>query len=365
MHRWSSANEHSDTDTDSDSSSEHGDERMNAIERWNDYARRQAAADAVEGPGANDNGLGLHNTRFQYHKRPQTSILMTDSLDRDPAVFPNPLTVRLKLPRVYRNIAQADIVQVRFMNGILPFSASRRNTTLYIGGATVTIPDGVYTLATLLTTINGLLPVGITMSYNPQTQLTVFTSAATFTLEGNGIAGRQSNWGLAWNLGFGGLSQTWTATETSPGVWTLTATALPRIYDDYFYLQLNTAEDLNMIDHTGPENVAVSQSSTGQVNHYFAKLLLNTYGGYCQTMVEMPKRFVPLLSRLERLDVTWVDRFGNPLSGYAGSLSCDWNLSLRFTEIVEGQAASAAATFSMAGGVNTDYAVDQNPPYYR
>jgi len=102
---------------------------------------------------------------------------------------------------------------------------------------------------------------------------------------------------------------------------------------------------MNSVDHTDLEDTAVSQDPTGQVSHYFAKLLLNDFGCYAQTMIESPKIFAPVLGRLDRLSFTWVDRSGNPLVG-PDATSCDWHMTLRIVEIQD--RASAASTLVRA-----------------
>jgi hypothetical protein len=105
-------------------------------------------------------------------------------------------------------------------------------------------------------------------------------------------------------------------------------------------------EHMNMVDHTSPENAGISQDSTGQVAHYFGKLLLNGFGCWAQTFVELPKTFRPALGRLDFLTFTWLDRFGQPFAG-PDAASCDWNMTVRVVEIAEGPSQTSALT--MAG----------------
>ena len=109
---------------------------------------------------------------------------------------------------------------------------------------------------------------------------------------------------------------------------------------DYIYLRLNEPEFMNTVDHTDLEDTAVSQDPTGQIAHYFGKLLLNDFGCYAQTFIESPKVFAPVLGRLDRLSFTWVDRYGNPFVG-PDALSCDWNMALRVVEIQDRADASS------------------------
>lgn len=308
--------------------------------------------------GATDK-LGIWNTEFRYAERRQTGVLMVDSLDRDWAAFPLPTSLRLHLPRTYRNVDRLDIVQIKFFNGIWPFSAQRKNTTLCITDVSgvshcATIPDGNYTIPSMINAINAALTplgLGITVSYNVAQGRFLFSSQTNpFTLAWPvGLSSQKlsagSSWGLGWNLGFGGPAADVPAILIN-GVWSAIASCCPRMCDDYFFLQLNFPEHMNMVDHTSPENYDISQESTGQVAHYFGKLLLNGFGCWAQTFIEMPKIFRPVLGRLDFLTFTWLDRSGSPLAG-PDAASCDWNMAVRTVEIAEGSSQTSALT--MAG----------------
>lgn len=297
--------------------------------------------------------LGLRNTQFRYAERRQTAVLMMDSLDRDFQAFPLPTSLVLHLPRRYRNVERLDIVQLRFFNGLYPFSFARGNTTLYIGSTLVKIPDGNYTVAQLIAALNTALTAagtGVTASFDANKGLITLSSGVPFALNFlTGLlptqASANSGWGLGWNLGFGGPAANY------PLATSHTATCLPRVYDEYIYLQLNVPDHMNMVDHTSPENTSISQESTGQTAHYFGKLLLNNFGCWCQTFVEMPKVFRPVLGRLDRLTVTWLDRYGQPFTVASGAASCDWHMTVRVVEIAEGPTATSALT--MARGLGT------------
>jgi hypothetical protein len=306
--------------------------------------------------GATHN-LGLRNTSFQYETRRQTGVLMLDSLDRDFQAFPLPTSLTLHLPRTYRNVERLDIVQLRFFNGLFPFSAARGNTTIYINTTPYSIPDGNYTITQLISALNTAFtnpPAGVTASFDANKGRVILTCGGSFALNfKTGLLPTQlsanSGWGLGWNLGFGGP-----AMDLS-GATSYTAPCAPRIYDEYIYLQLNVPEHMNMVDHTSPENTSITQESTGQTAHYFGKLLLNNFGCWSQTFVEMPKIFRPVLGRLDRLTVTWLDRYGQPFPPPApplidvGAQSCDWHMTVRVVEIAEGPTATSALT--MAGGL--------------
>jgi hypothetical protein len=319
-------------------------DQLRARRSGNPQPRVGAAAGATH-------NLGLRNTSFQYETRRQAGVLMMDSLDRDFQAFPLPTSLVLHLPRTYRNVERLDIVQLRFFNGLYPFSVARLNTTMYIDGIPVTIPDGNYTIGQLIAALNAAMVtagVPVTASFNANTGKVTLTGGGPFTLNFlTGLlpsqASANSGWGLGWNLGFGGPAANYT------GATSYTASCLPRIYDEYIYLQLNVPDHMNMVDHTSPENATISQESTGQTAHYFGKLLLNNFGCWSQTFVEMPKIFRPVMGRLERLTVTWLDRYGQPFVVGTGAASCDWHMTVRVVEIAEGPTATSALT--MAGGL--------------
>lgn len=324
------------------------DGRLQAMDQW----RREAHVwingpgrqPIVEGPGRQETHLGISNTAIEFAEHRPTHVIMVDSLDRDQRSYPLPTQFKLRLPRPYRNIVRIDIVQIKMMCGFYPFSAARGNTTLrLVEGAntfTVTIADGAYTLNHLLDELGVKLnSVGATgqysVTYNPTAgRITIATTnAVSFSLafQTQAPADKQdaySNWGLGWNLGFGGQP------VNTPSAVSHTATALPRLVDDYIFLRMNETEHMNSVDHTDLEDNQVIQDSTGQVSHYFGKLLLNHFGCYAQTFIESPKEFQPVLGRLDRLSFEWVDRSGNVLVG-ADAATCDWNMTLRVTEVKE------------------------------
>ena len=365
----------SDTDTESTAGSETGSEFPNiaykptqntithadALQQWASFAK--SSTDVIEtfqdtinnsdDPVPKDTIIGLSNTTLKFEERKQTHIIMVDSLDRDQHSYPLPTQFRLKLPRIYKNVERIDILNVKFFCGIYAISASRKNNTLWLsdinGQRPIVIPDGTYTLPILMSTLSAELNTGTvkyTATFNAITGRIQIKGSSIFSLLFYSKAlplynqTAYSEWGLGWVLGWGGqpVDQT--------GKTSYTANNFPRIIDDYIYLQLNDTERMNSIDHTDVENSSTSQESTGQVAHYFGKLLLNTFGCYAQTFVEAPKHFAPVLGRLDRLNFTWTDRRGNPLLG-PDAASCDWHMALRVTEIVEAPTASSTLMQSM------------------
>lgn len=320
------------------------DPQMAALEAWRQPAtnrlRPRLTAPTSTAP------LGIFNTAMKFERVRQTHVLMLDSLDRDQQVWPLPTQLRLRLPRVYKNVERIDIVQLKLINGLYGFTEARGNTTLWIseGGAAaiqVTIPDGTYTIcslcATLTASLNAASTLTYTVSYSPTTGRVSVAATGAFTLlfKSRIAPGQEtaySGWGLGWNLGFGGAPQDISGNST--------ASCLPRLFDDYVFLRLNDSEQMNSIDHTELEVGTLTQSSTGQVDHYFGKLLLNSFGCWSQTFVEAPRLFQPVLGRLERLSVDWLDRWGRVLTG-PDAASCDWHMTVRIVELIERPAATA------------------------
>jgi hypothetical protein len=346
----------SETETDQSSSgsetssdAESHDARMSAVDAWRAQGQAWLSGPGrtvvAEGPGRADNRLGMWNTAFEYKEERRVSVLMLDSLDRDQSVYPFPTTMRLKLPRVYRNVERIDICQIKFLNALYAISAARSNNRMWIddgtGPVAIDISDGTYTGQQMVDALSAQLSLyGISVSYDCVRGRFVFSSVATFDLLWTIDAGvGPTEWGLGWVLGFGGAAADMT------GATRYVASHMPRLFDDYLFLRLNDSEKMNDVDHTDLENAALAQESTGQVGHYFGKLLLNNFGCWSQTFIEAPKRFRPVLGRLERLNLDWVDRHGQPLAT-PDAASCDWHMTVRITEIVEGPSATSSLAMS-------------------
>lgn len=353
----------SESGTETDYSSESGDEQMDGLALWQAAARDSvllqppsrsslpAFGDVVaSSPEAVETDNGMFNTKLTFEEKQKTHVIMVNSLDRDQSVYPLPTQMRVKLPRVYKNVERIDILQIKFFCALYAISAARGNNYILLAsGAVATIPDGTYLLSQLMVALQAALTaagvVGCTVTFNPVRGRMTIAATANFGLSfSSGIKAvinrsAYSEWGLGWNLGWGGQ-----ATNLS-GSATYTADHFPRLSEDYIYLLMNETEHMNAVDHTDVEKTGRTQDSTGQVSHYFGKLLLNNFGCWAQTFIEAPKAFKPVLGRLERLDFTWVDRHGNPLNGLDAA-SCDWHMALRVTEIVEVPTADSTLTQS-------------------
>lgn len=331
------------------SASDSGQSRIRAADAWRNQLREAfVAGPSIPGPTAEiGHDLTYNQTSLAFESTRPVQVLTVDSMDRDPLVYPNPLSFKLKLPQVYKNVARLDIVQIKMMSGLYTLTAAKGNTTLSLYDSigalvSVTIPDGTYSATVLASTLTKALKAATTtqtytVTYTAPTGRFSITSTAKFRLPfaSNLSTPANSAWGLGWNLGFGGAPLDLSAATTQ------TATYMPRLTTDYIYLRLNDTENMNTVDSTGPEDLAVSLNSTGQTAQYFGKLLLNDFGSYAQTFLEAPKIFKPVLSRLDRLSFDWVDRLGNPITGQ-DALSCEWHMTIRIIQLKDAQTDSSA-----------------------
>ena len=356
-------------ETESDLTEESADEQMDGLTLWREAAQSrlpQPVRSSLPPTGidlSEEMRPALHDvvTGDQFHEHRVTSVVMVDSLDRDQQVWPSPTVMALKLPRVYKNIERIDIVQVKFFCGYFMISAARKNNTIKVSDAAlpqtisnsfvVTIPDGTYSLQQMINTLSAALTAAsnvvpgtgkiYTVTYSSTTGRFTISATGSFTIFfKSGVpypswSTKYSEWGLGWNLGWGG--QPADISSNPPvllgGLGWITADHFPRLSDDYIYLQLTNTKNMNTVDHTGLENTKLTQESGGQVAHYFGKLLLNNFGCWAQTFVEAPKIFKPVEGQLEQLYFTWTDRNGRTLA-WPGATSCDWHMTLRITEVV-------------------------------
>jgi hypothetical protein len=375
------SDEESEASTDStatDSSTEERiahDGRIQAVDQWRAHAMSWISgpgrAPVLEGPGQADTGLGITNTKTDFVERRETCVLMVDSLDRDPLVYPYPTQCRLKLPRVYRNVERIDIVQIKLLSGFYTFAAARGNLKMIVvdisGGTTasytIRIEEGSYSITQLMESLSDAMTAGssanglgfvytasfdcvrgrVSLAATDVSGAPMFFALPFASSLSPLLRDQPTEWGLGWNLGFGG------AARDLSGATFYTASVFPRLHVDYIFLRLNDTEYMNTIDHTAPENTKVAQDSTGEVAHFFGKLLLNQFGCYAQTFIESPKRFHPVLGRLERLNFEWTDREGRVLASPEVA-ACDWHMTLRITEIVETARDTSALVRASVGG---------------
>jgi hypothetical protein len=131
-------------------------------------------------------------------------------------------------------------------------------------------------------------------------------------------------WGLGWNLGF--------KKEDTPYLTTLVSNTFIKIFDDYIYLRLNPEMNMNSMGVSSKENLALSRETFAEDKKYFAKILLNNFGGFCRAAVQMPKDFSPTLGKYETLSMQLVDRNGLQLVNE----DCEYDIVMQINEVVDG-----------------------------
>ncbi len=127
-------------------------------------------------------------------------------------------------------------------------------------------------------------------------------------------------WGLGWNLGF--------IKADTPYLTTQISNTFIRITQEFIYLKLNDEMNLNTLGVSTKENLSLTREPFAESNKYFAKILLNNFGGFCRAAVQMPKNFSPVLGQFLTLSLQLVDRNGNPIDNN----DCDYDIVMEITE---------------------------------
>jgi hypothetical protein len=138
------------------------------------------------------------------------------------------------------------------------------------------------------------------------------------------FAQRYDEWGLGWNLGFPKLD--------TPYLINLVSSTFIRILEDYIYLRLNPEMNLNTMGVSTKEDLSLTRDTFAEERKYFAKILLNNFGGFCRAAVQMPKDFNPYLGKYELLSLQLVDRNGVQIS----NVDCEYDIVMQITEVVDG-----------------------------
>lgn len=144
----------SDSDSDSDSESGSESDTSSIISTGNQPNYRQFASDLqlakAAGQDFPDTPLQIQYTslgtygpspltdpsgdfpKIKSEKKTITGIVMLDSRNRDTNVFPQPTAVTLRLPRVYKNVTNFQIIQIKLLSAFLYFRADKNNLTVSI-----------------------------------------------------------------------------------------------------------------------------------------------------------------------------------------------------------------------------------------
>lgn len=131
-------------------------------------------------------------------------------------------------------------------------------------------------------------------------------------------------WGLGWNLGFPKEDTSYLVTQISD--------TFIRITQDYIYLRLNPEMNLNTMGLSKKEDLALSREPFSEDTKYFAKIILNNFGGFCRAAVQMPKQFNPVLGKYDTISLELIDRNGNRID----NADCDYDIVIEFAEVMDG-----------------------------
>ncbi len=128
------------------------------------------------------------------------------------------------------------------------------------------------------------------------------------------------DWGLGYNLGYAKVDTPYSTYHQ--------ATSFYKILEDYIYLRLNPEYQMNRLDTTFKENFKVTRDSTGQINNFHGKLLLNDFNTYSRSFVSNQVTFNPPIGRLDQMYFEWVNVVGDRIDDF----DCEWSCSLNVTE---------------------------------
>jgi len=129
-------------------------------------------------------------------------------------------------------------------------------------------------------------------------------------------------WGLGWYLGF-------KKADTYPPRVSVASDTFIAIIQNYIYLRLNPAYNINALAVSGKETLSDTRESAGQEAKYFSKILLNNFGSFSQAAVQLQKTFRPVVGQMETLQCQLVDKNGNQLV----NADCEYDMTLNFTEV--------------------------------
>jgi len=134
---------------------------------------------------------------------------------------------------------------------------------------------------------------------------------------------QDDQWGLGWYLGFPKL----TVPVIGPRTLVTSATFI-RIVQQYIYLRLNPAQNVNTLAVSAKEDLSQTRESQGMDTQYFTKIILNDFASYCRAGVQLDKIFSPVLGKYEVIECQLTDQNGNTLS----NVDCDYDMVIQITE---------------------------------
>lgn len=128
------------------------------------------------------------------------------------------------------------------------------------------------------------------------------------------------DWGLGYNLGYAKID--------TPFSTYARATSFYKILEDYIYLRMNPEYQLNRMDSTSRENLSITRDSTGSIQNFHGKLILNNFNTFSTSFVFNNNPFNPPIGRLDTMYFEWVDFTGLQID----NADCEWTASLVITE---------------------------------
>ena len=132
------------------------------------YDHQAASAATAEALLSNQPVINYGGTKLETKSGIANALIVVNSRDRDHQVFPNPTSVTIRLPRVYKNITSLQFNQIKLLSAFYYFRPDKANTTMYISeagrnfvpkqgapnGFPITIEPGSYDINGLLKQLN-------------------------------------------------------------------------------------------------------------------------------------------------------------------------------------------------------------------
>jgi hypothetical protein len=95
---------------------------------------------------------------------------------------------------------------------------------------------------------------------------------------------------------------------------------------------------MNTMGVSGKECRGCCQDSAGQDKKYFSKIILNNFGGFSRTAVQLPKEFNPVLGKYDTVSCQLVDKYGAQIS----NTDCEYDFVMELSELVNGPEGGAS-----------------------
>jgi hypothetical protein len=108
----------------------------------------------------------------------------------------------------------------------------------------------------------------------------------------------------------------------------VTSSTFIRIVQQYIYLKLNPAQNINTLAVSAKENLSETRESQGMDTQYFTKIILNDFANYCRAGVQLQKDFSPVLGKYEIIECILTDQNGNTIN----NSDCEYDMVVQITE---------------------------------